>query len=82
MGVRVNAIAPGPTDGIFLRDHLAKVNDDVDAAVARLVSALPLGRLVQPEDFADAAFFLASPAARSITGQTLQLDCGASAGNL
>lgn len=82
MGVRVNAIAPGATDTPFLRAHLAKVNDDVDAAVARIVAGMPLGRLVQPEDFADAAVFLASPAARSITGQTLQLDCGAAAGNL
>jgi 3-oxoacyl-[acyl-carrier protein] reductase len=81
-GVRVNAIAPGPTDTEFLRMHLAKVNEDVDAAVGRLVSGLPLGRLVQPEDFADAAVFLASPAAKSITGHTLMLDCGSSAGRM
>ncbi len=82
VGVRVNAIAPGPTDTEFLRSHLAKMNADVDAAVGRLVSGLPLGRLVQPEDFADAAVFLASPAAKSITGHTLMLDCGSSAGRM
>lgn len=81
-GVRVNAIAPGPTDTDFLRAHLAKVNDDVDAAVGRLVQDLPLRRLVQPDDFADAAVFLASPAARAITGHTLMLDCGSSAGRM
>jgi 3-oxoacyl-[acyl-carrier protein] reductase len=43
---------------------------------------LPLGRLVQPEDFADAAVFLGSPAAKSITGHTLMLDCGSSAGRM
>ena len=81
-GVRVNAIAPGATDTPFLRTHLAKVNDDVDAAVARIVSGMPLGRLISPEDFADAAVFLASPAARSITGHTLLLDGGATAGSM
>lgn len=81
-GVRVNAIAPGPTDTAFLRTHLAKVEPDVDAAVQRLISALPLKRLIRPDDFAEAAMFLASPAARSITGHTLVLDGGSSAGRM
>lgn len=81
-GVRVNAIAPGPTNTEFLRDHLAKVEGDVDAAVDRLVQGLPLGRLIEPEDFADAAVYLASPLARSVTGHTLLLDCGSTAGRM
>lgn len=81
-GVRVNAIAPGPTNTEFLRSHLAKVNGDVDAAVDRLVQGLPLGRLVEPEDFADAAVYLASPLARAVTGHTLMLDCGSTAGRM
>jgi 3-oxoacyl-[acyl-carrier protein] reductase len=81
-GVRVNAIAPGPTNTEFLRTHLAKVSDDVDAAVDRLVQGLPLGRLIEPEDFADAAVYLASPLARSVTGHTLLLDCGSTAGRM
>ncbi len=81
-GVRVNAIAPGATDTAFLRAHLAKVSSDVDQAIAEIVSVMPLGRLVAPEDFADAAVFLASRASRSITGHTLVLDCGASAGRM
>jgi 3-oxoacyl-[acyl-carrier protein] reductase len=81
-GVRVNAIAPGPTDTPFLRSHLAKVNSDVDAAVQRLVADLPLQHLVSPDDFAQAAMFLASPAARSITGHTMVLDCGSTAGRM
>jgi 3-oxoacyl-[acyl-carrier protein] reductase len=81
-GVRVNAIAPGSTDTAFLRTHLAKVEDDVDAAVARIVSAMPTGRLVSTGDFADAAVFLASPGAKSITGHTLLLDGGAAAGKM
>jgi 3-oxoacyl-[acyl-carrier protein] reductase len=81
-GVRVNAIAPGPTNTEFLRTHLAKVSDDVDAAVDRLVQGQPLGRLIEPEDFADAAVYLASPLARSVTGHTLLLDCGSTAGRM
>jgi NAD(P)-dependent dehydrogenase (short-subunit alcohol dehydrogenase family) len=82
LGVRVNAIAPGPTDTEFLRAHLAKVSDDADAAVARLVSDLALGRLVQPSEFASAAVYLASPAAAAVTGHTLVLDCGSTAGRM
>lgn len=81
-GVRVNAIAPGPTNTEFLRSHLAKVNGDVDAALDRLVQGLPLGRLVEPADFADAAVYLASPLARAVTGHTLMLDCGSTAGRM
>lgn len=81
-GVRVNAIAPGATDTSFLRAHLAKVSANVDEAIAGIVSGMPLGRLVTPEDFADAAVFLVSPASRSITGHTLLLDGGASAGRM
>lgn len=81
-GVRVNAIAPGATDTPFLRTHLAKVNADVDKAVDGIVSGMPLGRLVAPDDFADAAVFLVSPASRSITGHTLVLDGGATAGRM
>lgn len=79
-GVRVNAIAPGSTDTEFLRTHLAKVNDDVDAAIAGIVKRMPIGRLISPDDFADVALFLTSPAASAITGHVLMLDGGASAG--
>jgi 3-oxoacyl-[acyl-carrier protein] reductase len=81
-GVRVNAIAPGATDTPFLRAHLAKVTDDVPRAVAEAVSVMPLGRLISPDDVAEAALFLASPAAGAITGHTLVVDAGASAGRM
>ena len=80
-GVRVNAIAPASTDTPFLRAQLqASGAADIDRAVADVAASVPLGRLPTPEDFADAAVFLASPAARSITGHNLVIDCGASAG--
>ncbi len=79
-GVRVNAIAPASTDTPFLRDQLANFTADVDQAVRDVAASMPLGWLPSPEDFADAAVFLASPAARSITGHNLLLDSGAAAG--
>jgi 3-oxoacyl-[acyl-carrier protein] reductase len=81
-GVRVNAIAAGATDTAFLRTHLAKVGPDVEQAVAGIVSVMPLGHLISPDDFADAAVFLESEASRSITGHTLVPDAGATAGRM
>lgn len=81
-GVRVNAIAPASTDTPHWRSMLAQTTDDVEQAIRNVAAAMPLGRLPTPEDFANAAVFLASPAAGSITGHTLLLDCGAAAGRL
>lgn len=79
-GVRVNSIAPASTDTPHLRAQLARESDDIDQAVAQLGTTMPLGHLPSAEDFADAVVFLASPGSRSITGHTLLVDCGASAG--
>ena len=79
-GVRVNAIAPASTDTPFLRAQLEKTHSDVDQAVRSVAASMPLGRLPLPEDFAEAAVFLASPAARTITGINMLLDSGAAAG--
>jgi len=49
------------------------LKDDVKAEVLKQI---PLGALGQPEDIANAAVFLASPAARYITGQVLAVDGG------
>ncbi len=59
-----------------MRTQIATVTGDVDAAVAQMTGALPLRRLPTLEDFANAAVFLASPAARSIAGHTLLVDGG------
>lgn len=81
MGVRVNAIAPASTDTPFLRKQFEFIGStDVDQSVRDAAASMPLGWLPTPEDFADSAVFLASPAARSITGINLLLDSGAAAG--
>ena len=68
-GVRVNAVAPG-----LVRTHLAKAMwENFEAQVA---AALPLGRIGEPDDIADAVVFLAGSASRWVTGQTLVVDGG------
>ena len=52
------------------------------ALVDRLLPHYPLGRLVTPEDVANAVLLLASPLAAGITGVTLPVDAGLTAGNL
>lgn len=68
-GITVNALAPGFTE----TDMTAALTDDQKAAVLKQV---PLATFGQPEDVAAAAVFLASPAARYITGQVLAVDGG------
>jgi len=68
-GVRVNAIAPGC------------INSDMTSAIPadakeKMVSAIPLKRIGEPEDIAEAALFLASASSTYITGQVIAVDCG------
>jgi 3-oxoacyl-[acyl-carrier protein] reductase len=67
-GITVNAVLPGPTD----TDGFAAAGAPADALVART----PLGRLGRPEDIADVVGFLASDAARWITGRSIVVDGG------
>ncbi|HJU16831.1 MAG TPA: SDR family NAD(P)-dependent oxidoreductase [Stellaceae bacterium] len=68
--IRVNAVCPGPTATAF---GGAMRNAEEKAAAGRKI---PLGRMVEPEDIADAVLFLAGPAARMITGVALDVDGG------
>ncbi len=68
-GITANAIAPG-----FIETAMtAKLSPEARAALQKQI---PLGSLGQPEDVASAVLFLASPAARYITGQVLSVDGG------
>lgn len=73
-GIRVNCLAPVATDTPMLASFLGP--DDPERARAAFIAGIPLGRLAQPEDIADAAVFLASDAARFLTGVVLPVDGG------
>lgn len=73
--IRVNCISPGP----IMTDALKKWYDE--AAREQLRLSTPLQALGQPEDIARAALFLASDAARWISGKDLQVDGGAENAN-
>ena len=68
--VLVNALAPG-----FVDTDLTRANNTPEERAA-LAAAVPLGRLAQPAELAQAALFLCSPRNTYITGQTLVADGG------
>ena len=73
-GVRVNAVAPGPTETAML-DRLTGTPDRKTAFYA----AVPLKRGAKPEEIADAIGFLASDKASFITGQIIRINGGKTA---
>lgn len=69
--VRVNCIAPGPTDTPRFR-----AMNGGEAGVARVRAKMPLGEIPTPEECANIALFLLSEAARQVTGQTIHVNGG------
>jgi 3-oxoacyl-[acyl-carrier protein] reductase len=67
--ITVNAVAPG----FIATDMTAKLGEEV---LVKVREEIPLGRLGDPQDVADAVLFLASPAAAFITGHVLTVDGG------
>jgi len=77
-GVRVNCVCPGVTDTPFLANVKAAPN--ADELLARYAAMMPIGRLAQPEEIAEAVLFLASDAASFCVGSVLAVDGGWTAG--
>jgi NAD(P)-dependent dehydrogenase (short-subunit alcohol dehydrogenase family) len=72
--IRVNAVAPGPTETAML-DRLTGTPDKKAAFYA----AIPLKRGAKPEEIADAVVFLASDKASFVTGQIIRINGGKTA---
>jgi enoyl-[acyl-carrier protein] reductase I len=70
-GVRVNAISAGPIKTLAARG-ISGFNDMFNAVAERA----PLRRAIDPEEVAQTAAFLVSPAARGITGEIIHVDAG------
>lgn len=74
--IRVNAIAPG-----FIYSNMTATALDSDPErKAKVFSRTPMGKMGQPEDIGEAAFYLASDAAKYVTGVVLPVDGGNSIG--
>ncbi len=74
-GIRVNCVHPGTADTPWIGRLLAKA-DDPEAERAALEARQPMGRLVAPEEIAEALVYLASPSAGASTGVEVYVDGG------
>lgn len=68
-GIRVNNIAPGPTNTPMFQQNPQTVID-------KFVNASPLKKIVEPDDIANMMFFLANDEAKSVTGQNIGVTAG------
>jgi NAD(P)-dependent dehydrogenase (short-subunit alcohol dehydrogenase family) len=75
-GIRVNAICPGPTQRTLLMDYLSSTNP---AERKNMPNVIPMHRLAEPEEMAEAVLWLCSDAASFVTGQALPIDGGLTA---
>src|SRR5207249_10047193 len=74
-GIRVNCVCPGPTATPLLEEYLALAPDPAGER-RRYEQAQVHGRLIEPDEIADAIAYLASPRASSTIGAALVVDGG------
>jgi len=84
--IRVNSILPGWTYTQrveqLIAGRMAKSRKTLEAEIAEVCATIPLGRMGTPEEFANVAVFLCSPAASYVNGVMLQVDGGLTQGIL
>ena len=79
--VRVNCVCPGYVDtDMIRRDHIDK-KDDPAAAEQRMIDYAPMKRIATPVEISQAVLYLASFEARFLTGASLAIDGGSTAGH-
>lgn len=77
--VRVNAVCPSFAATPMVTDELATMRDGPEAALQRVVAAVPMRRLATVDEVVDAMLFLAGTHSGFITGQALGVDGGLTA---
>ena len=70
-GIRVNAVAPS-----FVETDMVRSFIDTPEKRKKIEELHPLRMIIQPEDVAEAVYFLATPASRAITGHVLSINAG------
>ena len=82
--IRVNCVCPGPVSGTEIMQADLSEEPDPAAAAQRIINASPLarayGRMVTPDEVADAILYLASDAASMVTGTAIAIDGGKALG--
>jgi NAD(P)-dependent dehydrogenase (short-subunit alcohol dehydrogenase family) len=78
VGIRVNAVCPGPVDTALLQEEFA-THDNPQQARRTEIATIPLGRLGSSNDIAPVVAFLASDAAAFVTGAAWCVDGGKTA---
>jgi 7-alpha-hydroxysteroid dehydrogenase len=74
LGIRVNAVSPGPIPTEVFLEFTGMKEEDIPEAGKQF--GVPLGRLGTPEDIAPACVYLASPASSWMTGQDIKINGG------
>jgi len=78
-GIRVNCVCPGDTDTPMLREEARQLGEDEKRFLVGSAER-PMGRMGRPEEIAHAVLFLASDDASFVTGASLVVDGGGTAG--
>jgi NAD(P)-dependent dehydrogenase (short-subunit alcohol dehydrogenase family) len=79
-GITINAVCPGYTETDIVKDSIATIMEKTgrteEEARAELTASNPQGRLVQPEEVANAVLWLCQPGSESVTGQAIAVAGG------